>query len=217
MNTFIFDFDGTIADTLPAIFYAFQKIFKDFENREVSLEDIKLMFGPTEEGIIKANFSDQKNIETAIHKFYQIYRNHHTEFVQYSMEIEGLLKGLKDKNYKLAIVTGKGRKCFEISMEALGLDSYFDMVITGDDVENAKPHPEGILKILEDLNVKKSEAMFIGDSNADIEAGKRAGVLTIGVQWLSESQTKDFSLIPDHLFLSVKEFEQYLECSVMRR
>jgi hypothetical protein len=53
------------------------------------------MFGPTEEGIIKENFTGQKNIETAIHKFYQIYRNHHSDFVQGSKEIQCLLKGLK--------------------------------------------------------------------------------------------------------------------------
>jgi phosphoglycolate phosphatase-like HAD superfamily hydrolase len=64
---------------------------------------------------------------------------------------------------------------------------------------------------LEELHVKKSEAMFIGDSNADIEAGKRAGILTIGVQWLSESQTKDFLPIPDKIFSNVEEFERYLE------
>jgi HAD superfamily hydrolase (TIGR01509 family) len=169
------------------------------------------MFGPTEEGMIKENFSDQKSIETAIHTFYQLYRKHHSDLVQSSKEIQRLLKGLKAKNYKLAIVTGKGRKCFDISMEELELESYFDLVVTGDDVEKAKPHPEGILKVLEELHVKKSEAMFIGDSNADIEAGKRAGVLTIGVQWLSESQTKDFLPIPDKIFSKVEEFERYLE------
>lgn len=53
----IFDFDGTLANTLPICFYAFQHVFKEFDNKDLSSEEIKAMFGPSETGIIRDNLS----------------------------------------------------------------------------------------------------------------------------------------------------------------
>ncbi|MGB2872984.1 HAD family hydrolase, partial [Psychrobacillus psychrotolerans] len=58
--------------------------------------------------------------------------------------------------------------------------------------------------------IKNTEAVFIGDSEADILAGKEANVHTIGVQWLPNYQTLEFSVQPDQMFSSVHEFIQSL-------
>ncbi|WP_081742054.1 MULTISPECIES: HAD hydrolase-like protein [Bacillaceae] len=51
----LFDFDGTLADTLPVCFLAFESVFKKFDERDVTTEEIKSMFGPSETGIIREN------------------------------------------------------------------------------------------------------------------------------------------------------------------
>ncbi|TCP29158.1 HAD-hyrolase-like protein [Scopulibacillus darangshiensis] len=56
---------------------------------------------------------------------------------------------------------------------------------------------------------------FIGDSDADIKAGKDADVTTIGVQWLPNYQAPEFTVEPDHQFGSVADFKSYLEKSVI--
>lgn len=91
------------------------------------------------------------------------------------------------------------------------MEGLFDVIITGDDVIKPKLDPEGLLKALSLLNVKNSEAIYIGDSDADIVAGLQAGVYTIGVQWLPEYQTSEFSEQPNAILKSTKEFKRFFK------
>jgi pyrophosphatase PpaX len=200
----IFDFDGTLADTLPVCFLAFESVFKKFDDREVTSEEIKAMFGPSETGIIRENLNNN-NHDEAIELYYEIYRERHENLVQNNEDINTLLSKLKSNGYKLGIVTGKARRSLDISLGCLGLDEFFDVIITGDDVEFPKPHPEGIYKALEYLGVLPNEAVFLGDSDADIMAGKQANVFTIGVHWLPNYQTIDFNIQPDEVYSSINE------------
>jgi len=117
-----------------------------------------------------------------------------------------MLPYLRDKGLILAIVTGKARRSLDISLQALQMQDYFGYIITGDDVINPKPHPEGDIKALSLLGITNNEAIFIGDSDADIEAGKEAHVHTIGVQWLADYQTASFSIQPDAYFDKIQQF-----------
>jgi pyrophosphatase PpaX len=205
----IFDFDGTLADTLPVCFLAFQAVFKKYDDREVTPEEIKSMFGPSETGIIQQNLMNTDH-EKAIELYYEVYRERHETVVENNEEINNLLKLLKTKGYKLGIVTGKARKSLDISLECIGLNNFFDVIITGDDVEEPKPHPEGIHKALDYLNLSSDEAVFLGDSDADIMAGLQANVRTIGVQWLPNYQTIEFSIQPHVVHRNIKEFLESL-------
>ncbi|RSD26930.1 HAD family hydrolase [Mesobacillus subterraneus] len=203
MKAVIFDFDGTLADTLPVCFEAFETVFKNFDNRVVTTEEIKAMFGPSETGIIRENLKNSK-LDQAIELYYQVYKERH-DLVQNNEEISALLGQLKTNGYQLGIVTGKARRSLDISLDCLGLNNIFDVIITGDDVEFPKPHPEGIIKALDVLNVSHNEAVFLGDSDADIMAGNQAGVHTIGVHWLPNYQTSEFTLQPNQVFSNIND------------
>jgi pyrophosphatase PpaX len=209
----IFDFDGTLADTLPVCFLAFEAVFREFDNRDITSDEIKAMFGPSETGIIRKNLNN-KNYDKAIELYYAIYGEQHRNSVKDNEEITALLRQLKTNGYKLGIVTGKARRSLDISLDCLGLNNFFDVLITGDDVEFPKPHPEGIYKALEQLNVSHREAVFLGDSYADIMAGKHANVYTIGVQWLPNYQSIKFSVQPDEVYINVNEFLPFLSESM---
>lgn len=204
MRAIIFDFDGTLANTLPICFYAFQNVFKEFDNKDLSSEEIMGMFGPSETGIIRNNLSNP-NKEEAIEYYYEKYSEHHKSLVESNPEILELLKSLKEQDIKIGIFTGKAKKSLDISLKALNMDGLFDVIITGDDVINPKPDSEGLLKALFFLEVNNSDAIYIGDSDADVIAGVQANVFTIGVQWLSEYQTSTFSEQPKLIITSVKE------------
>jgi pyrophosphatase PpaX len=66
----IFDFDGTIADTLPLCFHSFKEIFSKYDQRDLSTEEIIDMFGPSEVGIIHQNLNNSDQIESAIQDYY---------------------------------------------------------------------------------------------------------------------------------------------------
>ncbi|WHZ06189.1 HAD family hydrolase [Neobacillus sp. YX16] len=205
IKAIIFDFDGTLADTLPVCFYAFQAVFKEFDNVEVTSNEIKAMFGPSETGIIRENLLHPHH-DKAIELYYEKYTEKHKELVLDNEEINHLLHSLKREGYKLGIVTGKANRSLLISLECLNMNDLFDVIITGDDVTIPKPHPEGIVKALAHFNIKNTEAVFLGDSDADILAGKQANIHTIGVQWLPNYQTLEFKVQPDQMFKNINEF-----------
>ncbi|MNI47948.1 Pyrophosphatase PpaX [compost metagenome] len=117
---------------------------------------------------------------------------------------------LKEQGIKIAIITGKGKRAFQISSEALNMHGLFELAVTGDDVDKPKPDPEGIYAALNTLGVAPAEAVFIGDSNADILAGKAAGLRTYAVRWLSTFQSQTYDVEPDGVFSSVDEFRKLL-------
>lgn len=94
MKAIIFDFDGTIANTLPICYYSFQSVFKEFDNRDLSNEDIKAMFGPSETGIIRENLI-HLNKEQAIEMYYEKYLENHLQLVKPNLEMDELLKYIK--------------------------------------------------------------------------------------------------------------------------
>jgi pyrophosphatase PpaX len=216
IKAIIFDFDGTIADTLPVCFYAFQSVFRKYDDREIDIEEIKDMFGPSETGIIHKNLLNE-NHEQAIELYYDEYNKKHSELVPINDEIDGLLRHLKKEGFKLGIVTGKARRSLDISLRFLKMEGLFDVIITGDDVEIPKPHPEGIKKALSQLNVKHSNAIFLGDSDADIKAGKEANVYTIGVQWLPNYQTVEFTIQPDSIFYKIDDLIHSLHSNLIAK
>ncbi|WP_124223623.1 HAD family hydrolase [Aquisalibacillus elongatus] len=213
MKAVIFDFDGTLADTLPNCFVAFQTVFKKFDDKDLTVDEIKEMFGPSETGIIRENLLNDKK-EEAIELYYEEYLENHNRLVESNNEIIEMIRFLKEKRIKVGIVTGKARRSLDISLKALQMDGLFEAIITGDDVVHPKPHPEGVLKALSFLEVESDKSIFVGDSDADIEAGLHANVLTAGVNWLSNGQTVEFSISPDYMFGHVNDLITYIEKGV---
>jgi phosphoglycolate phosphatase-like HAD superfamily hydrolase len=70
-----------------------------------------------------------------------------------------------------------------ITLNALRIAKYFDMVVSGNDVVNHKPHPEGILKVLEAFGLEPAQVLMVGDSLTDIRASRAAGVRIASVLW----------------------------------
>ena len=89
---------------------------------------------------------------------------------------------------KIGIVTRNSRAGVAISMEKCGIMA--DALVTRDDVENTKPHPDHILRALDSLGVSSSEAVIVGDHWMDVLGGKSAGTRTIG--FLRPDRPDDF-------------------------
>ncbi|GGL48470.1 HAD family hydrolase [Sporolactobacillus putidus] len=210
-RTVLFDFDGTLANTLPLTIYGMQEAFQKFDGRLFDKEGIVMMFGPTEDGMIAKNFRHRENIQEAIDFYYQFYENRHHDYVEDNADILKLLRELKEYDVKIGVITGKSRRAYLLSEKALGFEGLFESVITGDDVSRPKPDPEGIIKTLKKFGAAPESSIYIGDSNNDILAGKAAGIQTAAVQWLPVSQSNSFPAKPDYYWTKVHEFMDWLK------
>ncbi len=91
-------------------------------------------------------------------------------------DVHSTLNKLQSENFDIAIFTNNSRKLTDYGMQKFLLDQYTDVVITRDDVEEAKPNPEGLIKIMKYFNKSAEQTIFIGDSWLDAETAKIAGV-----------------------------------------
>ncbi len=96
--------------------------------------------------------------------------------------IQPLLSRLKKKGFFLALATSDERRDTEAMLNALDMEGLFDIVLCAGDVSPPKPHPEAILNICRQLSISPQEAIFVGDTVADMMMGRGAGVaLTVGI------------------------------------
>ena len=207
----IFDIDGTLTSTNELIFASFNHITEKYLGKTFTPEEIVSLFGPTEDQILKDMCGD--NFETAKKEYYDFYSRNHYMADLYP-GIKDILIYLKKNNILASIYAGKGQKAAVITLKKLEIDAYFDLIITGDDVNDHKPSAEGINKFIDKFGLEKNHVLMVGDSPADIKAAKAAGVKIASVLWDSYAKEKVLQLKSDFVFLSVEELRIFLENNI---
>lgn len=207
----IFDIDGTLTSTNKLIFASFNYVSKKYLDKTYTDAELISLFGPTEDVILKEWCGD--NYENARKDYYNYYSDNHSMADLYPGIID-ILKFLKEKNILLSIYTGKGKEAATITLKKLNIYNYFDMIITGDDVKEHKPSPEGITVFLDKFNIKKSQALIIGDAPTDIKAARLAGIKCASVIWDSYAKEKVLTLGSDYVFETVSALSEFLEMNV---
>lgn len=211
MNKFkgvIFDIDGTLTSTNELIFASFNHISQKYLNRTFTDKEIVAMFGPTEEVIIKKLFPG--NYDDALNDYYEFYRSNHKEMANVYPGIYELVEELDSQGVLLSIYTGKGRESSIITLQETGIYKFFDLVVTGDDIEGFKPSPEGISMFLDKFELSPNDVLMIGDAPADLKASRRASVKIASVIWDSYAKDTEFWKESDWTFHSVDELRLFL-------
>ncbi|MGA2107796.1 MAG: HAD-IA family hydrolase [Syntrophorhabdales bacterium] len=176
----IFDLDGTLVDSSGDIAEAINYAFSPYGVSEVSVAETVTLIG---EGLTRLI---EKVIErkapgldpgTLVARFLEHYSAHVADLTRPYPGVEKVLKALS--RYKKAIVSNKTEALSMKVLEALDLLKYFDCVLGGDTLTEKKPSPAPILDVLSRLDMRPEEALIIGDSIYDIEAGRAAGVKTV--------------------------------------
>lgn len=103
----------------------------------------------------------------------------HLQLVKLFPDTIAVLDSLTEGGRKLATITTRSIRTSVRSLEMTGIAKYFDIVVSAEDVSHHKPHPEPLFKALDVLGMEPSEAVMVGDTKADIMAGKNAGTKTI--------------------------------------
>ncbi len=175
----LFDLDGVIIDSHDAWFRIFNQTRKKFKLPEISAKEFdESVWGGSVENDAKRYFKDVGEEELG-----RIYKNDFLgakDNVKINPYAHFALKNLKEKGIKAGIVTNSYKKIANGILEHHGIKDSFDVIITGNDVENGKPAPDSILKACKILGIKPEEALYVGDTKIDIAAGKNAGSFTIG-------------------------------------
>ena len=203
ITTILFDLDGTLINTNDLIISSFLHTLNHYYPGQYEEEDVHPFMGPPLEESFGGLDPDKMEEMCAHYRAYN--HEHHDSLVT---EFEGVfetVKTLYDNGYKLAIVSTKVRDVVLKGLDLMNLRPFFDVIITLDEVENAKPHPEPIEKALVLLGSSPSEAIMIGDNHHDILAGKNAGVLSAGVAWSAKGREHLAHYEPDFMLENMRD------------
>ncbi|MBI9059948.1 MAG: beta-phosphoglucomutase family hydrolase [Labilibaculum sp.] len=180
-EAFIFDLDGTLADTMPLHFQAWTKT-AEIMNLKFSLDFLKSCAGMPSAKII--NLLNEKNN----HKIDpQEFSNLKEEFFTKDMHKIKKISAVTDLVYKyhgkipMAVGTGGKRTIASETLQILGLDKYIPILVSADDVENHKPEPETFLKCAELMGISPKNCQVFEDANLGFQAAKAAGMMLTDV------------------------------------
>lgn len=209
LKAVIFDFDGTIGDTLKLVIESLREAVSPFIDRNLSDDEIAATFGPIEEGSI-LKFVDKKYYDEACERLYSAYERLHKDITPKPFEgVIELIKYLKSKNIIVTLATGKGAKTCEISLKQYQMENIFDKVKTGSIKGGIKP--QMMKEIINDYGLNPSDVIYIGDAPTDIDAARTVGVRIASVLYgtrIEEEAVKAKN--PDAICYSVEELKQYL-------
>ena len=200
LDTFLFDLDGTLIDSSKDIAVSANYALKTLGFDELEESHIIKHVGYGGENLIRniLPVKDEELVKKAVEIFREYYFSNPAVYTKPFENIPQILETLKKQNKKLAVITNKYKDISVEILKKLNLFELFDEVIGGDTFENKKPHPQPIIETLKLLKSKK--AIIIGDSEADINAGKSAGINTALVLYGFGSPEKIKSLNPDFTF-----------------
>ncbi len=175
----LFDMDGTLIDSSEANIRYFQDLIESFGYQRPEKEQIEALLHLTSLDLIKNLLPNEP--EERVKEIWRRGSEIYPRYIKYIKLKPGARKVIEtlSRKYKLGVVTSRRRKSTNLILEKYELKRFFKVVITFEDYTNPKPNPEPILKALEKLRVGASKAVYIGDTLADFEAAKKAGVKSI--------------------------------------
>jgi pyrophosphatase PpaX len=181
-NTVLFDFDGTLMDTNGLIAESWIFTVKTLAGRDISDEEIRSTLGEMLVDSMR-RIIPEVDAEHAVDVYRDYQRDKYLDSISLFDGAEEVLRALRAAGCKTALVTSRLKNSTERGLAHFGIAELFDAVLTASDTDKVKPDPEPVFLTLGMVGSKPEEAILIGDTSHDIEAGRAAGVFTVLVDW----------------------------------
>ena len=173
----LFDFDGTIMDTEPAIMASYGYLFEKYRTIEDFTEERRIsVLGPALEVKMK-EFFPELDPDACIAEYRAFQKAHARDLIQPMPDAIQVLQQLRAMGIPVGTVSTRYRTSLMELLEKNGMTEFMSVIIGHDDVSRDKPDPEGILRAMDMLGCRYG--MYVGDSPMDIRAGRNAGAFTV--------------------------------------
>lgn len=178
-KTILFDFDGTLANTLKTVVEIYNKVAPEYNCKTVELEDVSRLQAMTISHLMKEQGISHITLAillVRVRKELHINIDHVKPF----FGIEEQLQTLKKMGYQLGIMSSNSQKNVHTFLESNNMKHLFDFVHTS---KNIFGKHTAIKRIISKLSLQTNDVVYVGDETRDIEACKKIGVKIAAVSW----------------------------------
>ena len=179
----IWDMDGVIADTGPYHFSAWQEVFQK-RGVDFTEDDFRRKFGQRNDTIIRNTLGEgisQSEIDAIASDKERNFRQRVRHNIKSLPGAIKLITSLKEHGFSMALASSAPMENIQLVIRGLGIESYFQAIVSGREVKEGKPSPQGFLLAAQKLGVKPKNCIVIEDAIAGITAAKRAGMRCLAV------------------------------------
>jgi len=179
----IFDMDGVIIDSEPLHFESDRMTMKFYE-KEITDEELNNYVGvsnPVMWGELRDKYKLMASVEELLEKQF-CYKKHliGNKKLEPIMGIRKLLEDLRSSGIRIGLASSSSREFIELILSNLEVEEYFDVIISGEDVQKSKPAPDIFLKAAAGLNIEPINCLVIEDSSHGVKAARLANMKCIG-------------------------------------
>lgn len=182
-DSYLFDADGTLFDTVDLICDCFQYIIEKYGDRTVDRNTIIDGIGSPLVGQLVTHLGAEIDLEPILADYLQYQLAIMDDRITPFPHVAQTLETLKSAGKKLAVVTSRRRFSLERILRVTDTARYFDVLVTPEDTTRHKPDAEPALKAMSLLGADKAGTVFTGDAHYDICSGASAGIDTVFVSW----------------------------------
>lgn len=206
----LWDLDGTLVDSRKDLVMATNMAVQELGYSPVKEDHFSRMVGNGVRYLVNAALPETalpEEREHAIEIFLAYYRQHIADETRFFPGIRAILETLPVIH---AIVSNKREDLCRELIGRMGVSPLFSEIVGGDTYAQRKPDPEPVLRMIERFGVAPERTLLVGDSIVDMEAGRRAGVRTIGVTWGFGNPMEREEFTPDWVFEDVERLSAFL-------
>ena len=179
-KAFLFDFDGTFADTAPDLIASANYIYSKYNKPSISYEEGRAVASDGTRAFLNLRFDiSQNSLEVITLEFLSYYRKNLLQKTILFDGINSLVNLLIKEKIKWGVVTNKPREFTEKILSHYGLLNKIDVLLCGDDGYPTKPAPDMLLKACQTLALNPTDIAYIGDAKRDIIAANAAKMISI--------------------------------------
>jgi len=205
----LFDWDGTLYDSIDASFRIYEELFKKYANLDLTCDYFRETFIVNYHryyamhGIPESKWEEVDN--------HWLKRFHEMEGkIHLFPGVKEMLKEVYDRKIKIGLVSNGTGGRIKKEMRKNAIYDYFAAVITDDEIKDFKPNPIGVQEALKAVGVDAKHAVYVGDMAEDVGAGKNAGTSTAAVTWGAHSIQRLKPAEPDYIIKKPKELLEIL-------
>ena len=181
INSFLFDLDGTLVDSIPDLTKSVNLLRGELGLPAVTSDQVRSYVGDGVGLLLQRALPEQLFSQDRRKRFMEIYTDHLTDETLIYPGIVAFLEMHRDK--PMAVVTNKPQTLAEIIVERLGLAPFFQDVIGAELALQRKPHPDMVNHALKRLGSRPERTVLLGDHHVDLRAAHAAGVKSCFCAW----------------------------------